>query len=183
MCAVDGCDKKTIAKGFCPKHYYRFKKYGDPSAVAVDRDGRKRHPLYKTYCGMKNRCLCESSKCFGRYGGRGIKICERWLGRNGFWNFVKDMGERPDGMTLDRIDNDGDYSPENCRWADWAIQENNRRNTVRYEYCGELLTLSEISKRLHIPRKVLERRRLEKWDKGSFFAPYDETRAQNARKK
>lgn len=183
MCIVDGCDKKAVARRFCPKHYCRFMKYGDPNTVFVNRDGRKKHPLYKTYCSMKDRCLCKSSKYFSRYGGRGIKICDRWLGENGFWSFVEDMGERPDGATLDRINNDGDYCPENCRWANWVVQENNRRNTVRYEYQGESLTLREISERLHIPRRVLERRRLEGWGSERFFEPYNESMAKRARKK
>ena len=87
--------------------------------------------MYNTYHGIRKRCLQETDKDYHRYGGRGIKICERWSGVDGFFNFIDDMGERPDGHTLDRKDSDGDYSPENCRWADINTQNINKRN-VKY---------------------------------------------------
>lgn len=96
-----------------------------------------RHSLYRTWTGMHERCRNRNCDSYHRYGGRGIHVCERWSGSDGFVNFIADVGERPEGCTLDRRDNDGPYSPENCRWATPAEQVANR-------HAPFLLTAAEV---------------------------------------
>jgi hypothetical protein len=83
---------------------------------------------YQSWMSMKNRCSNPQWHAYERYGGRGITVCARWLGPDGFVNFFADMGERPPEMTLDRIDVDGNYTPSNCRWATPLEQRHNRHD-------------------------------------------------------
>src|SRR6185503_18205761 len=110
---------------------------------------------YQSWHGMKTRCLRPSSRMYYRYGGRGITVCERWMQ---FENFLADMGERPAGMSLDRIDSNGNYEPSNCRWADDKTQNRNRSNVRIYEFNGEALTLPEWAERLNVDMERLRSR-------------------------
>lgn len=101
---------------------------------------KSRTTEYRVWSAMKNRCYRTKNENYALYGGRGIKVCDRW--RNSFQNFLNDMGKRPSlRHTLDRFpDKDGDYEPSNCRWADYFEQNNNTRANVFFEYNGESKT-------------------------------------------
>ncbi len=99
------------------------------SKIDRTKHGKTNHPLYQTWCAMKQRCYNISSVKYKDYGGRGIKVCNRWL--ESFDNFLEDMGERPKGLSIDRINNDGNYELSNCRWATKQEQTDNRRTSKK----------------------------------------------------
>lgn len=88
-----------------------------------------RTPIYRSWEAMRRRCCNHNAHNYGDYGGRGIRVCQRWL--DSFENFLADMGPRPEGTTLNRIDNDGNYEPDNCEWATPKVQSNNRRRAKK----------------------------------------------------
>jgi hypothetical protein len=94
---------------------------------------------------MHQRCKNPSNESYSEYGSRGISVCERW---ESFENFLADMGEKPDGLSLDRIENSEGYSPNNCRWATPKQQANNRRTTRMIEFRGESHCFSDLA-RMH----------------------------------
>lgn len=118
---------------------------------------------YRIWESMKKRCNYPSDISYKNYGGRGIKICDRWL--NSFESFLFDMGECPSvDHSIDRIDSSGNYEPENCRWATRKEQNGNRRNTVYLTYQGQTKNLIEWSEETGIPSKTLWRRIKDGWE-------------------
>jgi len=105
----------------------------------------QKHPDYWLFHSMKKRCYCQTANAYEHYGGRGIRVCERWLmpKGEGFRNFISDMGVRPPKHTLERVDVNGNYSPSNCIWATRKAQSNNRRNNVRITLDGITKTATE----------------------------------------
>lgn len=131
--------------------------------VAPRNKGASLHPLYGTWRNMVARCHDPSAVGFRQYGGRGITVCDRW--RADFFNFLEDMGARPSsGLTIDRINNDGNYEPGNCRWATRTEQNSNRRTRPHpsaIEHDGKVLGITAWSRELGIKLTTL-RRRIEK---------------------
>jgi hypothetical protein len=109
---------------------------------------------------MRQRCLNPKYPRYADHGGRGIKVCDQWAS---FETFLSDMGERPEGMTLDRIDNDGPYSPENCRWATPSEQARNRRDNRLITLGGKAQCLAAWARELTIPEHVLRHRLNRGW--------------------
>lgn len=117
--------------------------------------GYSRTPTYRTWSAMRKRCLTITDMEYSAYGGRGISICESWTR---FENFLADMGEKPLGKSLDRIDNNGNYEPMNCRWATPRQQSNNTRWNKYIEFNGQRKTISAWSLELGIPTQTISER-------------------------
>lgn len=126
--------------------------------------GKAKTREYKIWLGMRNRCQNPKSPAFKYYGGRGIVICERWNGDNGFENFLEDMGLPPNPLhTLDRIDSNGNYEPSNCRWADRATQSANRTSNHYITFNGEIKTMSDWARSVNLEIGTLKQRLKNGW--------------------
>lgn len=119
------------------------------------RHGMSETQTHAVWLSMRQRCRNPRSTAYLNYGGRGISVCERW---ESFENFLADMGERPPAMELDRIDVNGNYTPENCRWATLTQQARNTRKTVRVEFRGETRPLRDWAELLGVKFATLYRR-------------------------
>ena len=133
VCALPGCGQAFSVRYRCSRKRYCSRSCGVKSHASHQGTrnprydgGRTSHPLYDSWLDMRARCKRTTHHAWPRYGGRGIAVCARWDGD--FWAFVADMGDRPPGYSLDRIDNDGPYAPGNTRWASHSQQQLNRRS-------------------------------------------------------
>lgn len=137
------------------------------SCGCLSRDRTTKHGMHNTteylvWQQMKERCHNPKKAAYLRYGARGIEVCARW--RESFQAFIDDMGPRPAGTTLDRIDNNGPYAPENCRWADNHTQYTNRRQTVWVEYDGERKCRKGWARQYGVNSTTLAQRLSKGWD-------------------
>jgi len=130
QCIIKDCNKSKLSKDYCRKHYRRFKKWGSPYAI-YSSHGKPKHNMtgtkvYNTWRRIRQRVMNENATGYKNYGERGIDICERW---EKFENFYKDMGDPPTKKhSIDRINNNKGYFPDNCRWATPHQQAINKRN-------------------------------------------------------
>lgn len=125
--------------------------------------GMRRTPEYTTWSTMKARCNNPANSKYGRYGGRGIKVCDRW--EDSFEAFLEDMGYRPsDAHSIERKDNDDGYHPENCRWATPAEQALNRSTTHLVEFGGEVMPLADAERSSGLPHSAVAMRLKHGWD-------------------
>lgn len=129
---------------------------------SITRHGQHGTPEYGIWANLKARCLNPNDAGFERYGGRGITVSDRWLGS--FENFISDMGPRPSpGHSIDRIDVNGPYSPENCRWATTREQSRNRRSSAWIEAFGERLILTDWCARYGLDHSTVQHRLRRGW--------------------
>lgn len=131
------------------------KAFGDP--VKAPHGHSRKDSEYNAWSDMKARCFTETHKSYDRYGGRGITVCERW--KDSFPDFLSDMGKRPSpGLSLDRIDNNGNYEPGNCRWASRKEQARNTSKNRVVEYNGREYCMVDLREKLQLPRQTIEDR-------------------------
>ena len=124
---------------------------------------------YGIWCAMKTRCYNPSVRSYADYGARGIVVCDEW--RDDFARFLADMGRRPSGMTIERKDNDGPYSPENCTWASRAIQAINKRSAISITLDGQRMNLAEACRIKSLPYHAVHKRITKGTPEGAWFAP------------
>lgn len=134
------------------------------------KHGKRDTKIYHVFAEIKQRCYNKSSKSYPNYGERGIKVCDEWL--NDFMTFYDwsvSHGYK-EGLSIDRIDNNGNYDPSNCRWTDRKTQNNNRRNNTYISYNGKTQTLAQWGKELNIDQHTISARKRKGWtDKECLF--------------
>lgn len=156
ICSVDGCGKKHRSFGLCAGHYKQNHINKKPIAPLrrLEKHGLSKTREYATWRSIKSRCYLLTEKDYRRYGGRGIRVCDRW--KNSFSAFLSDMGKRPsDSHSIDRIDNDGDYCPENCRWATMKEQMQHTSICRFITWKGQTKNIAQWAEHLGINRRTL----------------------------
>ena len=149
---------KVINKG----DFFNTKSCGCARGEFAITHGKTKSREYKSWVAMKERCLNPKNKNYKNYGAKGVSICETWV--RSFENFFEDMGERPVGFSLDRIDYTGDYYKENCRWASSRDQQNNKSSNVVINHNGKLKTLSQLSDESVVSYNTFQNRVKRGWN-------------------
>lgn len=165
QCSVENCTNPSRARGWCKPHYERWRTTG---SVHSDVPLKKWHAIEQRsrniHKHMIARCHNPKNKYYDNYGGRGIQVCDRWRFGDGIKTgsqcFVEDMGNCPEGLMIDRINNDEGYSPGNCRWVNRHEQNQNRRYVHNYTHNGEKHCIAAWAKKLGIHRGTLRNRLL-----------------------
>jgi hypothetical protein len=157
ICAIVGCGKVVSARHYCAAHLYKLLRYGDPLAGKTHvQHGDYTSVEYRTWITIRQRCNNPRNSAFRNYGGRGIKVCERW---NLYENFIADMGRKPSAThSLDRIDNQRGYGPSNCKWATPREQQNNMRSNRIVELHGKSMTLAQAARQCGITYACAKKR-------------------------
>lgn len=152
LCRVPNCKQPRRYRELCSMHYQRRCKGVDFSRPRRIEHGLRNLPEYASWNNMRARCANPKNTHWKYYGGRGIKVCERW---DSFLAFLDDMGRMPEGYTLERKNNDGDYEPSNCVWILKAEQMKNTSRTVKITIDGETLCIKDWARRWGMPPPTL----------------------------
>lgn len=149
----------------------RREQAGEIRAYVKPKHGGSNTRLYRIWRNMKSRCNCPTASKYHLYGGKGVRVCEAWISFGPFRDWAMSNGYADD-LTIDRLDSNGDYYPENCRWVTSKVQGNNTSQNHKIEYDGRVQTLSQWADDLSLPYKVLSERIRRRWPiKRAFETP------------